>query len=216
VLCCGISSYSCEPVAARSGPAHRNPVQHSSRQADSSMLVLTEATKPRLSGAVVSERADDGTRTHDLLHGKRVVGDAMRTTETRWSSGIRRSSHSGRPPPFPAFSRRFTGIWAYDTIVVPSTRLPRLVQHVPAVGTDLRARRRVRGGVLAQGEEATRRSRGVPRRSPHRVTECARPAPDSSPPGTHTRSTRLPPPRSATLGPRRVRAQSSSSGRVNV
>ena len=32
---------------------------------------------------------DDGIRTHDLLHGKRVVGSGLRAAEGLWLSGIR-------------------------------------------------------------------------------------------------------------------------------
>ena len=40
-------------------------------------------------GAFGEEEADDGIRTHDLLHGKRVVGRPARAPNTAWLQGFR-------------------------------------------------------------------------------------------------------------------------------
>jgi hypothetical protein len=46
---------------------------------------------------IAEERADDGTRTHGLLHGKRVVGSGVKVAEAvRLSGNWRPGAHGGR------------------------------------------------------------------------------------------------------------------------
>ena len=51
--------------------------------------------RPR-NGLFKGKEADDGTRTHDLLHGKRVARRAWRGLRTAWLSGKSRSRAVGR------------------------------------------------------------------------------------------------------------------------
>ena len=53
------------------------------------------ALLPR-SRRVLSVRADDGTRTHDLLHGKRVVGSAHLKLNRAWLCDFRHLAPSER------------------------------------------------------------------------------------------------------------------------
>jgi hypothetical protein len=46
-------------------------------------VAISSNTNPRLSGVF---EADDGTRTHDLLHGKRVVGPGPMHVWHAWLS----------------------------------------------------------------------------------------------------------------------------------
>jgi hypothetical protein len=73
--------------------------------------------KGRLSGAFV--RADDGTRTHDLLHGKRVVDSGQRAPETARLSRIASFCARCMLRAIPAICGRFSWVWALERLLCP-------------------------------------------------------------------------------------------------
>src|SRR6266581_48499 len=56
--------------------------------------------------------APTGTRTHDLLHGKRVVGSAHLSLEAAWLWGFSRLPTSQRPLENMPICGRFQPVWA--------------------------------------------------------------------------------------------------------
>jgi hypothetical protein len=82
-------------------------------------LAIGANKNPRFTGVL---GADDGTRTHDLLHGKRVVGSLRLSCYAAWLCGIfllgkvRVSSQIG------AGCRQFLTIWAANAACCPNVR----------------------------------------------------------------------------------------------
>src|SRR5436305_11385219 len=67
-------------------------------------------------------RADDGTRTHDLLHGKRAVGGVPLPRYPARLSRKRRSARSADPPRISRVSSEFRGVWAASVACCPKRK----------------------------------------------------------------------------------------------
>jgi len=80
--------------------------------------------KPRLRGA--SREADEGTRTLDLLHGKRVVGSVVLRRNPFVHARLRPSVRFGSAAQMFAVSRRFVGVRAAKAACCPNIRHPTL------------------------------------------------------------------------------------------
>src|SRR5262249_1435974 len=82
-----------------------------------------EAPFPGLSGA------DDGTRTHDLLHGKRVVSGAKTRLKFAWLSERGRFGVLSPLSAVQSSLQGFLGVWAARSVDRPNsggTQVPRL------------------------------------------------------------------------------------------
>jgi hypothetical protein len=67
--------------------------------------------------------ADDGIRTHDLLHGKRVVGSVLSGPEAASLSGIRRAPRFTDAFRITLVCGRFLAVWALDRLLCPNAPL---------------------------------------------------------------------------------------------
>jgi hypothetical protein len=116
-----------------------------------------------------SLRADDGIRTHDLLHGKRVVGTGPATHETARLSGIRRFSRRSTISESLSFAGDSLGFGHWDRALVPNRALASdVVQPLPAYGKEAAqpADDRVVGDALDRDELAALGELALLRRGP--------------------------------------------------
>ena len=91
-------------LVLRAAPAPVSNRHGGSRCSHAAQPLPLRRRKPRISRAF--SEADDGTRTHDLLHGKRVVGSGTRVANA-YPCGVARLRHPARRS---ADTRRFQGI----------------------------------------------------------------------------------------------------------
>jgi hypothetical protein len=77
---------------------------------------LPDNKNPRFTGVL---GADDGTRTHDLLHGKRVVGSGSHLRNASVHAGWRPDRHPLGLGAIAADSRQFNGFWAQEPRLCP-------------------------------------------------------------------------------------------------
>jgi hypothetical protein len=86
-------------------------------------VASSTSKNPRFTGVL---RADDGTRTHDLLHGKRVVGSVVLRRNPFVHARLRLSVRFGSAAQMFAVSRRFVGVRAAKAACCPNIRHPTL------------------------------------------------------------------------------------------